>query len=337
MFLKTEEVWDVYEVTLLAKFYGAVRVQDFRPIAVWSVPLKLYSSMLGELCGLQNFRISRYQIAFRRGFQTHEVVSSMRPLAEKAVEFDDPLFIFDGDLHKAYDKVKHVDWIRCHERRHIPKIITAAWVREVRRGKAQFKLPGLPSSPAVSRERSMVQGDPEAPKNFNLFLDDAILEFESRCMKEEWGYPLDLRAELSPGEPPTKKCKTNRNLLPILVYAGNYLIFATSLRMLRAMVETWHRIIFGRYSCEVILADCKWITTLPDTYNMGLSIEETSIPRVGWAVGLKVLGANVTLDNCSSKAISLCIQTGWIAFKKHSSILCGKRAAKISHTSSGRS
>ena len=36
-----EGISDVYEVTLLAKFYGAVRVQDFRPIAIWSVFLKL--------------------------------------------------------------------------------------------------------------------------------------------------------------------------------------------------------------------------------------------------------------------------------------------------------
>ena len=117
----------------------------------------------------------------------------------------------------------------------------------------------------------MVQGDPEAPKNFNLFLDDAILEFESECIKEDWGYLLDLRHEVPPdGQPQTKKSRKNRNPLPLIVIADNYWIFATSLRMLRAMVVCWHEIIIGEYSCEVFLAECRWITTY--TINMSWSL-----------------------------------------------------------------
>jgi hypothetical protein len=51
------------------------------------------------------------------------------------------------------------------------------------------------------------------------------------------------------------------------------------------------------------------------------------IPRACRSDGLKVLGANVSLDNCSSKAIAVCVQRGWAAFKKHRSVLCGKRAS----------
>ena len=111
--------------------------------------------------------MSRYQLAFRKGYQTHEVVSSIRNIVEKAVEFEESVFMFDGDLHKAYDRVKHSHWIRCHAKRGIPRVVTAAWIREVRRGRALFKLPGLSPTDGVFRERSMVQGDQEAPKNFN--------------------------------------------------------------------------------------------------------------------------------------------------------------------------
>ena len=119
--------------------------------------MKLYSLRLGELGSFSSLPISRYQFAFRKGYQAHEVVSTIRLLAEKAIEIDEALFIFDGDLHKAYDKVRHTDWIRSHQRRGIPKILTAAWVREVRRGRAHMKLPGQPATSGIVRERSMLQ------------------------------------------------------------------------------------------------------------------------------------------------------------------------------------
>lgn len=286
----SEVIWDEYEVSLIAKKYGAVRVQDFRPIAVWSVFLKMYSMVLAELCSLNAFSLSRFQFAFRKGYQTHEVVSSLRMVIEKAVEFDEPLFVFDGDLHKAYDRVKHSDWIRCHQKRGIPQIIIAAWIREVRRGKARFKLPGLHPASQVSRERSMIQGDPDAPKNFNLFLDDAIWEFVNRCQREEWGYPLDIQPPRPHLEPLRRRPRAARDLTPLLVDADSYWILATSLAMLKAMTNAWHRIIMGKYGCEVILNECKWITTLPDTCQVQMSLDGIPIPRVERAEGLKVWG-----------------------------------------------
>lgn len=97
--------------------------------------------------------------------------------------------------------------------------------------------------------------------------------------------------------------------------------------MLRAMTESWHSIIMGRFSCDVILTECKWITTLPDSHNITLDLQGTVISRVGRAEGINVLGAHVTLDNNASKAITACVQKGWAAFWKHRSVLCKTHAS----------
>ena len=89
----------------------------------------------------------------------------------------------------------------------------------------------------------MIQGDPEAPKQFNLLLDDAINDFEQRCLKECWGYPLDIcdcLVDEFDGAAPAKKRRGDcRSRLAILVYADNYQIFVSSLKMLPQMTETW--------------------------------------------------------------------------------------------------
>eukprot|EP00959_Pyramimonas_sp_CCMP1952_P209004 4372109-Pyramimonas_sp.AAC.1 len=82
-----------------------------------------------------------------------------------------------GDFHKAYDHVPHALIIRNHQRRGIPRIVTAAWLREIRGSVSEMLLPGLPPSRPVSRSRSPLQGDPEAPFQFSLFADDAVREF----------------------------------------------------------------------------------------------------------------------------------------------------------------
>ena len=98
-----ETLFDLHEATLIAKFFGAISVKDFRPIAVLSAFLKLYFLVLGELFHISDIHISQFQFAFRKGYQGHEIITIIRLLAEKSIELSEPLFVFDGDIHKAYD------------------------------------------------------------------------------------------------------------------------------------------------------------------------------------------------------------------------------------------
>eukprot|EP00959_Pyramimonas_sp_CCMP1952_P382625 8017428-Pyramimonas_sp.AAC.1 len=88
-----DPIFNRHQVTLLAKFYGACRVKDCRPIALLSCLLKLYSMCLSELIELDQMPLSKLQFAFRKSYQVHKVVATTRLLIERAVEFREPLFL----------------------------------------------------------------------------------------------------------------------------------------------------------------------------------------------------------------------------------------------------
>ena len=81
-----DELWATHEVTLLAKIPKALRVKDFRPIAVLPVLYKLYSRVLYMLAETTCRSLAEPQFAFRKFHQAHEVVFILRQLVEKAVE-----------------------------------------------------------------------------------------------------------------------------------------------------------------------------------------------------------------------------------------------------------
>ena len=66
-----DDIFDEHEVMLAHKVAHACSVNKFRPIAILSVFLKLYSMVLPELCGLSDIGVSHYQAAFRKGHQPH--------------------------------------------------------------------------------------------------------------------------------------------------------------------------------------------------------------------------------------------------------------------------
>ncbi|CAK0840877.1 unnamed protein product, partial [Prorocentrum cordatum] len=53
--------------------------------------------------------------------------------------------------------------------------------------------------------------------------------------------------------------------LPLMVFADNFYLLASSAQMLRAMWTEWHRILRQRFACTVLLSDCFWLTTAKDS------------------------------------------------------------------------
>ena len=109
--------------------------------------------------------------------QAHEVIFIIRNLIEKASEWQDHICVLDGDLHKAYDYTKHSLVITALRRRNVPDILTAGWIREIRRMKFVFVLGPDIQSGQVVRRRSLLEGDPAAPDLFNATLDVPATEF----------------------------------------------------------------------------------------------------------------------------------------------------------------
>ena len=85
-------MWAAYEVTLLAKIASAIKVKDFRPIAVLLVIYRLYSRVLYMLGETTCRSLTEPQFAFRKFHQAHEVVFILRQLVEEAVEWRAPMY-----------------------------------------------------------------------------------------------------------------------------------------------------------------------------------------------------------------------------------------------------
>lgn len=145
----------------------------------------------------------------------------------------------------------------------------------------------------------MAQGDPEAPTNFALILEDPLEEFEALCLQEGWGVPLvaEDRVVLREEDEGPKRRRKQRykrgELLPVLVWADNYWIFGLSDVMIGKMATAWHDML-GKYGFEVDNSACKWISTVDDKAAREVFVEDVRIDRVKRNDGLLVLGALVT-------------------------------------------
>ena len=109
-----------------------------------------------------------------------------------------------------------------------PKVVAAAWARELRRMRVILKIGSITSKP-IGRTRALLQGDPSAPKIFNFSLDALLREFEHVCPQNEWGIRMK------------NSCGMNM-YLGILCFADNYWVFATSPVMLQSMLKAWRTI-----------------------------------------------------------------------------------------------
>lgn len=69
-------------------------------------------------------------MGFRRGYQCAEVFTVMR--MERAMEVAAPACVAQVDLVRAYDSVRHAAVVMAMERRHVPRPVIAAYLRELR-------------------------------------------------------------------------------------------------------------------------------------------------------------------------------------------------------------
>ena len=135
-------------------------------------------------------QLHHQQFAYRKTYQAHEEVSLLRLMIEKAAGWQRSLIIIDGDVWKAYDRLRHKPLAVTLTRRGVVRMVTAALIREVRCCSSTFQMDSVRSQ-RVRRERSLWQGDPGAPTWFGVVLDDEVCErFERRAQQKKWGFPI---------------------------------------------------------------------------------------------------------------------------------------------------
>ena len=102
-------------------------------------------------------KVSKYQFAFRRGYQAGDVQFILCNLIEKAIEWSydvlGDLVIIDGDVWKAYDNTTHSTLIKGMEGVGVRRIVSAAWIREYKTMWSVFELQHLRSKPINGTKR----------------------------------------------------------------------------------------------------------------------------------------------------------------------------------------
>ena len=133
-------------------------MDKMRSIAILSVLSKTYSGVVLRLMRPQIYSLEVTNFAFRPGFQAHEPIAIIRKQIEKALEWEQPLFILDGDVRKAYDSLEYWLAIKGLRAKGVPKILVAAMLREIMYVESTFVVNKEATSAPVVRTRSLMQG-----------------------------------------------------------------------------------------------------------------------------------------------------------------------------------
>ena len=142
----SESEWEFHAVGLLEKLVGALRIDKLRPIGILPSFYKRFSIVLALLAGDRLTELRSRQFAFRPEFQVAEPVSILNQIIEKSIEFAFRLVIADTDIWKAYDSAEFNELLQAADRVHLPRILTAAWLRELSGMSSVFIMPSSSQS-----------------------------------------------------------------------------------------------------------------------------------------------------------------------------------------------
>ena len=233
--------------------------------------MKLYFAVLMELEKANLDNISQFQYAFRPTRQALDIIFILRNLIEKHIEWQlvlPSLFVFDGDLFKAYDTVNHKLGAERLQRKGLRRCTIAAIFREIRNLQSTIKADDLISNP-IRRTRSLLQGGPDAPKIFNLILDEDLETFNATCTRNRWGVQLD-----------------SDQYVGILCFADNFWLLATQPAHLELMAQTWIDQLRSP-GWHVPVSECSWCTTADDSFDATVKWTARALHGVGVQRGLK--------------------------------------------------
>jgi len=299
--------WGECEANLIAKVPRPSNITQFRPIAIIPVLAKLYSKLLFWLAKPHLRELRAPQFAFRVGHQAHEVVFILRRLVEVSLEWALPIWIFDGDIKKAYDYTSHRVVLDSLLEANCPRVIAAAFVRELEGSGIKMRL-GSITTDRITRTRALFQGDPSAPALFNLALDRILFKFEQAAQRHKWGLPIRRAGK-------TYYCA-------ILAFADNYWILATSPKEGRVALSFWLECLESMGWHTPIEEICYCTTAQDDQFTAPILIHDKTVNRISRKVGYKVLGTFITFDNQFDVELRRRISAAWGAFFKFKPLLC---------------
>ena len=244
----SEHAWAVQSLNLVKKKMRAVMIKDFRLIAMLPVLQKIYSLMLLKLTAGKCDVLLAPPFAFRKGHQAREPIFILRQIIEKSLEWNQTVFVLDGDIRKAYDFTRHPRMVEVLQWKGVEPILISAIIREVRRAKTSVVLDSVTKTEPVGRTRSAPQGDPGMPTYFNATLHKPASIFVKICQQKEWGWRL-----------------SDGHFLGLLLFADNYWLVARSNQTLTIMLKKWLELL-RLWGWDTPSDELSYGTTAPDEH-----------------------------------------------------------------------
>ena len=164
------ETWRESFFTLLHKGGDSIDPNNWRPIAVLSIPYKLLARIVfNRIRGILDAQQSQEQFGFQKKRSTSDAMIVAESLISQSLEFNVDLWLVSVDLRKAFDRVEHGPLFEALQRQGLP----ACYIHLLRAiYKDQYGLVG--DNLRFPITRGVRQGDVLSPLLFNCVLEDAM-------------------------------------------------------------------------------------------------------------------------------------------------------------------
>ena len=140
--------------------------------------------------------------------------------------------------------------------------------------------------------------------------------------------------EASIEQRPTKRTRYQTERIPILVFADNFWLLATSIRQLRSMCDKFMELL-GKAGFGVDLAECCWSSTSksndaaalamknrwPELLSQPSRADTVTITRIARTDSFKALGCQISCSGDCTAEVQYRLARAWAVFAKHSSLV----------------
>ena len=304
------EAWKESRITVIFKKGDEHKAENYRPITLLPVLYKLFSRMLhARIKSVLEAAQSVDQAGFRSGFACSDHLFAITQLAEKAREYQLPLWICAVDFKKAFDTVEHPALWTALSGQGVDKRYIAILQRLYEGQKAQVIMDK--ESRQFNILRGTKQGDPISPQLFNAALEDAIGRAKRIWAKKGYGIQVGVGGE---------------DRLTNLRFADDILLIATSTAMIRDMVAELQKVAAG-VGLQLHMGKTKILTNefgrkslcrdCCDVNGEGIEILAAGDPTM-------YLGRSLSLIDTQAAELENRISSAWRAFMRRKNELCNK-------------
>ena len=186
--------WLMTRLRVLFKKGDAASLENYRPVAVLPILLKLFSKIILErIHETLSCAQDKTQAGFKKGFSCDDILFALSLVVEAMTEWNQEFWIVAIDFRKAFDLVFHGSIWKSLTAQGVPQCYVKTLKRLYRNQKGMV-LTDV-SSKIFDIERGTKQGDPISPPLFNAALQTVMAKVTQKWRERKLGLLVDTTSE----------------------------------------------------------------------------------------------------------------------------------------------